>query len=73
MGSIQVFDCPPILYSPPNVKEVEEKQKKHFDLPTTWVRTHEQDSLLGPPEEANLNKKPNILFQIAQMNSQQLE
>ena len=25
LGSIQVFDCPPILYSPPNMQEAEHK------------------------------------------------
>ena len=61
-GSIQVFDCPPLLYSPPSLENTEHLQKKHFDLPTTWVRTHEQDSILGMPGEINTLKKPNILF-----------
>lgn len=69
-SSICLFDCPPILYSPPPSNEGEEVEKRHFDLPTSYVRSHEQDSVIGT-DIKRISSRLNVFYKIFKMSKQE--
>ena len=62
-GTIQLFDCPPLIFSP---NEVDDSIKKvHFDIPGASQRDHLR--LASNEDSEKKLQKPSILFQIANM------
>ena len=60
-GTIQLFDCPPLIFSP-NVVD-DSIKKVHFDIPGASQRDHLR--LASNEDSEKKLQKPSILFQIS--------
>ena len=76
-GKVQLFDCAPILYSPPAdpaiANDPSRATRGRFTMPTELIKRQNMDSEGREAEDCNARKKPGVFAHIASMNSKQLQ